>query len=422
MRRARADCGRRLAGLLALGLLLAGCAGLPRPPAEDAEARLALLEEVWQVIDKRHVDPPPPDWPLARERHRQAVLEAPAEPDPEALWQALDRVAGERRDAHTRVEGPRDVRRRVADRGPTLGFTLARIEDQWVAERVQAGSAAAAAGLRPGMRLLRWQGREVEAEWAERLARSRQSSTPQARALTALRQWLDGPPGSRVLLHWQGLEGQVLPMELERTEQELPPRWSFEPRASGVAVLRWNRFDTRIEGALAETLRHLPPISGLVLDLRGNGGGNFEMTRRLLELLLPENQPVQLTRLRGSQKQELHRAGGPGAYAGPLRVLVDAGSASGAEMLAGALQHAGRARVLGETSCGCLLGIQRYLGLPGGGRLAVSERALTLPDGRRLEGQGLQPDRLIVRSLAALRAGRDEVLEAAEQELLARSE
>lgn len=397
-------------------LLLAGCAGIAPAPG-DAAARAVLLDQVWQAIDERHVDPAPPDWPLARERHRAEVLAAPDQPDPEAFWQALDRVAGERHDAHTRVEGPRDVRRRVADRGPTLGFTLAHIEGQWVAERVQPGSAAAAAGLRPGMRLLSWQGRAAEAEWVERLARTRQSSTPQARALTALRQWLDGPPGSRVALRWQGLDGQPIEMELERVEQDLPPRWSFELRPSGVGVLRWNRFDTRIQGELLDTLRHLPPITGLVLDLRGNGGGNFDMTRRLLDQLLPENQTVQLTRWRGSQRVQLHRAGGPGAYAGPLRVLVDAASASGSEMLAGALQHAGRARVLGETSCGCLLGIQRYLELAGGGRLAVSERALALPDGRRLEGIGLQPDRVVPRTLEALRAGRDEGLEAAEQEL-----
>lgn len=408
------------AWLGAAALLLAGCAS-PPPVRDDAALRLALLDEVWQTIDRRHVDPAPPEWAQARQRHREAVLAAPLEPDPEALWWALDRVAGERRDAHTRVEGPRELRRRVQERGPTLGFTLARVEGQWVAERVTAGSAAAAAGLRPGMRLLAWQGRDAEQEWAERLARSRPSSTPQAQALTALRQWLDGPLGSTVALDWQGPDGQPLAMRLERVETALLPHWSFELRPSGVAVLRWNRFDLRIEAALSERLRQLPPLKGLVLDLRGNGGGNFDMTRRLLDLLLPVNQPVQLGRLAGATQLQVYRAGGPGAYAGPLRVLVDAASASGAEMLAGTLQQLGRARVLGEPSCGCLLGIQRYQRLEGGGRLAVSERELRLPDGRRIEGQGLQPDRIVTRRLAALRAGQDEALEAAEQELLATS-
>jgi len=403
---------------LLAALLLSGCAAL-QPAPSDAAGRLALIDTVWTAIDSRHVDPAPPDWATARERHREAVLNAPAEPDPEALWLALDRVAGERRDAHTRVEGPREVRRKTHDSGPSLGLSLSLLEGEWVADKVLPDGPAARAGVRPGMRLLRWNGRAPEALWAERLAQARHSSTERARDITALRQWLDGPPGSRVQLEWQGQDGAPLPMTLSRAEQALPPRWSFELRPGGVAVLRWNRFDLRIEAALRETLLSLPTLRGLVLDLRSNGGGSFDMTKRLLDLLLPTEQVVQFTHLRGGQRRVVHRAGGAaGAYAGPLLVLVDRASGSGSEMLAGTLQQAGRAEVLGETSCGCLLGIDRYLPLSAGARLAISERALTLADGRRVEGVGLRPDVEVPRTLAALRAGRDEVLERAEQRLL----
>ncbi|MBB5202748.1 carboxyl-terminal processing protease [Inhella inkyongensis] len=410
--------GLRPAFFFGLVSLLAGCAVVP-PAPRDAGEREALLQRVWQLIDERHVDPAPPGWGDAPLRHRAAVLGA-SEADPEALWQALDGLAGERRDAHTRVEGPREVQRKTEDRGPSLGLGLAQLEGQWVIDRVLPDSPAFDAGLRPGDVLLQWQGRSPEDLWAEHLRDARQSSTAQARELSALRRWLDGPLGSTVALRWQNASGAVQEQSLSRRERPTPARWRLELRPSGVGVLQWNRFDVGIEAALVKALRELPPLKGLVLDLRGNGGGNFDMTKRLLDRLLPQSQPIQITQAKGGTDRQTHRAGGTAAlYAGPLRVLMDRQSASGAEMLASSLQFHGRARVLGETSCGCLLGIRRHVPLAPQARLAISEMGITLPDGRRIEGQGVEPDRAVPRTLAALRAGRDEVLEAAEAELIA---
>ncbi|MBH9553671.1 S41 family peptidase [Inhella gelatinilytica] len=411
----------RLRAGLALGALslLLGCAAVPGPAPTDAVGREDLLTRVWQLIDDRHVDPAPSGWAEARERHRAAVLAAPPD-DPEALWVALDRMAGERRDAHTRVEGPREVRRKRDDRGPSLGLALAQVEGQWVVDRVTPDSPAAAVGLTAGDRLLRWNGEAPDAVWARGLAQARHSSTAQAQGLTALRQWLDGPEGSEVALQWEQADGRVRSATLKRAELLFPPRAQLTRRDSGVAVLRWNRFDERLLPELTQALRDMggSPGRGLILDLRGNGGGSFDLTMRLLDLLLPESQVVQLSAFRNGPRRDPYRAGGPKAlYKGPLRVLMDAGSASGSELLASVLQFTGRARVLGDTSCGCLLAIRRHVDLAPDARLLISEQALQLPDGRRVEGQGVQPDRRINRTRAALAVGRDEVLEAAEAEL-----
>ena len=402
---------------LALGLLaLVGCATTP-PWVDTPAARAAMLDAVWRGIDERHVDPPPAGWTDARERLRAAVLDAPTD-DPDGVWQALDRVAGERRDAHTRVEGPRDLRRTVHHEINSLGFTLALVEGQWVADRVLPDSPAARAGLQVGQRLLSWDGEPPEAVWERRWATARDSSTRQARELTTLRQWLDGPAGRPVALRWAQPDGSAWDVTLARETRRVPSAVVQQRLASGVTVLRWNRFDEALEPELLRALRQVPPGPGLVLDLRGNGGGSFDMSKRLIGALLPAPAVVQVTHRRGGSDRTLHRVGGAPLYAGPLVLLVDRASASGSEMLAGSLQALGRARVVGETSCGCLLGIRRYLDLAPNARLAISEQALALPDGRRIEAVGVQPDVPVPRRLAALRAGRDEALAAAEALLL----
>ena len=109
--------------------------------------------------------------------------------------------------------------------------------------------------------------------------------------------------------------------------------------------------------------------------------------------------------------------GSKDAYTAPVVILVNAGSASGSELFAGAMQAAGRAVVVGEPSCGCLLGFLGYTRVPGGGELAYSEVGFVLANGKRIEGEGVIPDHLVSRTLTDLRENRDRALETA-QELL----
>jgi C-terminal processing protease CtpA/Prc len=118
-------------------------------------------------------------------------------------------------------------------------------------------------------------------------------------------------------------------------------------------------------------------------------------------------------------RQELE---GTGTYAGPVAVLVNAGSGSGSELFAGLLQAHGRARVVGETSCGCLLAFLGYATVPGGGRLAYSEVGFEFPNGARIEGAGVVPDVPVPTTAADLLADRDRALEAAVASLLMKGE
>ena len=106
------------------------------------------------------------------------------------------------------------------------------------------------------------------------------------------------------------------------------------------------------------------------------------------------------------------------AYAGKVAILIDSDSASASEATAGGLQSTGRAIVIGETSCGCLLAYLGYATLPGGGELAYSEVGFTTVKGERIEGRGVIPDVLVERSTDDIRANRDRALEVAQAALL----
>jgi carboxyl-terminal processing protease len=92
-------------------------------------------------------------------------------------------------------------------------------------------------------------------------------------------------------------------------------------------------------------------------------------------------------------------------------------SGSASELFAATLQATGRAAVVGEPSCGCLLGFLGYARIPGGAELAYSEVGFVMPNDKRIEGEGVLPDKLVPVTLADLRVSRDRALEEA-QDLL----
>ena len=96
-----------------------------------------------------------------------------------------------------------------------------------------------------------------------------------------------------------------------------------------------------------------------------------------------------------------------------MAILVSEGSGSAAELFAAGLQEAGRARIVGAQTCGCVLGITKHRVMTGGGALEISEVLWFSPKGRKLEGEGVIPDRVAAPTVASLWEKRDVVLDEA---------
>ena len=178
-----------------------------------------------------------------------------------------------------------------------------------------------------------------------------------------------------------------------------------------------------------ERVDQLSKAPGLIIDLRGNPGGSVHAVNEMLDKFFTQRVEVGRATTRTGQPVSvlfgtveiirLHRVvnGSPNAYRGRVVVLVDALSASGSELFAATLQVTGRAKVLGEPSCGCLLGYLGYARVPGGAELAYSEVGFVMSNGKRIEGEGVIPDETVPATLHDLRLGRDRTLEKAQETL-----
>lgn len=432
--------------LTALGacvsLLLAGCAVLDPhavltrragPPADnpsavqaapdrlDAPTRAAAFDFVWHTVDTRYYDPKMNgvDWKAAGEKWRSQVLQAP---DDDAFWDRLDRMAGELRDVHTRVVSPKRARLLERWQSVGLGFALRPLGQALVVTSVRRESGAWEAGVRAGMTLEAVNGEPAQAAFARLRTEARAGSTEHQRNTLAAARLLGGEPDSTAALAFARADGTLLETTLARKVFRSPPLVTHRLLPEGPGYIRLSAWHPSQSGGMTQAIAALQKAPALIIDLRGNGGGSGGMVERVAgqffegevqagRVLTRTGQPITVAFMPVVKLEQVLR--GTGRYKGPVAILMDAGSASASESFAGIMQSQKRATVVGEVSCGCLLGYLGYAAVPGGGQLAYSEVGFVLPDGRRIEGTGVVPDLPVALTAQDLLDNRDRALEAA---------
>jgi carboxyl-terminal processing protease len=144
-------------------------------------------------------------------------------------------------------------------------------------------------------------------------------------------------------------------------------------------------------------------MKALILDLRGNGGGQFEAAIDTARRFLTSG-IITATQNPDPRNNMVYRAHNPGALTLPLIVLIDGDTASAAEVLAGALKENKRAVLVGEPTFGksCIQGLLRLAAPPGGfspGGLRITVARFCSPSGRPYSGRGIEPHLLAERRL-----------------------
>jgi carboxyl-terminal processing protease len=200
---------------------------------------------------------------------------------------------------------------------------------------------------------------------------------------------LEGPEGSTVTLVVRTAEGNRQ-FELERARISLA---DVQARMLGdVAYVHPLRFGRGTADDLRVELQALVErgAGAIILDLRGNGGGLAEEAVATASLFLSEGVVAHLRSEEG--EEELSVEGDPLTRQLPLAVLVDGGTASAAELVAGALQDRGRATVVGTPTFGkgSVLSVEEVGG--SGAAIQFTTAFFLTPDGHRIEGRGILPD------------------------------
>src|SRR6185503_989152 len=363
------------------------------------EGRLAVFDDAWETIQERYYDPKfhGIDWQAQRATFRPAAARAGK---PHEFYDVLRQMIGSLKDAHTRVYSPDEKFDWWNPRFITVGLTVREVEGVPTVIQVEAGSAAARTEVKAGDVIVSIDDQPVAEAIKQRLRYSGLSDESNARyrAIGAL---FEGPAGTDVKVTWSNRKGKQKSAVLQRywNQREL----GFNNQRKGnIAVLRIDAFTQTVA---ADFTKRLPAVlegaEGLVLDLRGNGGGDAEAMADVASLFLDAGTNLGRFADRSGAAFELQtfakrvwRSPAVVPIKLPLVVLTSENTSSAAEIMVAALQTKHRAQVIGAGTCGCVLAIRSRHALPDGGVLDVSEFDYKTAGGVRLEGAGIKPDTL----------------------------
>jgi carboxyl-terminal processing protease len=222
-----------------------------------------------------------------------------------------------------------------------------------------------------------------------------------------------GPAGTTVHLLVEREEAdQTFEMAIERAQIELPVVRS-EMLESDIAYIRLNEFGQTATAKLKEALNELNAQGpqALIFDLRGNPGGYLSTSIEVASQFVGQG-PILIERFKGGQEQTYEAIPGGLALDVPLVVLVDGGTASASEIVAGAIQDTERGTLIGTTTLG-KGSVQLVHTLSDGSQLRVTNARWFTPSGRAIHGDGLKPDIEVEITEQDITAGSDPQLERA---------
>jgi carboxyl-terminal processing protease len=220
--------------------------------------------------------------------------------------------------------------------------------------------------------------------------------TVQGLALNDAVDEMRGPPNSKITLtiHRDGVDK---PLEVSMMREIIKiqvVKTRMEP--DGIGYVRLSQFTEQADAGIRKAVQQLRAESGgklrgVILDLRNNPGGLLDQAVAVASDFIPQGEIVS-TRARHPDDSQRWNAKGTDILDGiPMVVLVNSGSASSSEIVAGALQDHRRAVLLGTRSFG-KGSVQTVIPLPGNGAMRLTTARYYTPSGRSIQGLGIAPD------------------------------
>ena len=309
---------------------------------------LEIMDQVYEYLDLYFVDEPQP-----------ATLSKTAI---DAMLKELDPYT-----VYYHESNIEDYRLLTTGQYGGIGALIRKVGDYiYIAEPYE-GNPAQKNGLRAGDKILSIDGKSM-------------AKKPSNEVSSALK----GPKGTTIKVDVERVGEGVKTISITRDEIKLPDVPYFGMLDKQIGYIKLNGFTQTASADVYSAMQKLETdgMEELVLDLRGNGGGLLIEAVKIVNFFVPKNQVVVTTKGRVKTENHIYNTlADPVAPDMPLTVLIDEGSASASEIVAGSLQDVDRAVIVGETSFGKGL-VQRTYDLKYGSKLKVTIAKYYTPSGR----------------------------------------
>lgn len=362
---------------IALGIVV--WLGGSSPAAIALTEEHQLLSDVWRIVNRAYIDESfnQQNWWFVRQRLLKRPLESREE-----TYAAIQEMLALLDDPYTRLLRPeqyRSLQTSTAGELTGVGLQITKRESDGVLQIIAPveGSPAAMADLRPRDLILEIDG----------------VATPTL-TLDEAAQRMRGPIGSSVVLKVDRDRDLPIEITLTRDVVNLNPvatKLNVTPDGTQIGYIRLSQFNANAAAEVAATIKDYEAkgAEAYVLDLRGNPGGLLSAGIEIARLWLDEGTIVYTVDRQGVL--DSFEASGSALTDDPLIVLVNEGTASASEILAGALQDNHRAQLVGTVTFGKGL-IQSLFDLFDGSGLAVTVAKYETPAHHDINRSGIRPD------------------------------
>ncbi|MBN2433010.1 MAG: hypothetical protein JXQ27_16180 [Acidobacteria bacterium] len=419
-----------------IGLLLAGFspvragAGEEALTAEQKELNRQSFEMVWSTIRDKHYDPTLGglDWNAV---HAELLPEMEAATTMDEARQVLRKIIARLELSHFNIipghlfaEMGTEESATSMDDGIT-GLDVRYLDGLALVTAVEPGSPAALAEIQTGWAITHI-GQTELAPLLDKLHQEFAGRTLHDAVLASVvKGRLNGPVGETVTVTFLDGEDKSVTKEIVRIDPPgqkyrlgyLPPFhvWiKTRPLDGNIGYIAFNAFmdPVQLMPKFNEAMQQFMTADGLIIDLRGNGGGLPNMATGMAGWLIDrKNLHLGTVYYRDSELKIIVRPR-PEIFKGPVAVLIDGLSASCSEFMAGGLKDLDRARIFGSTTAGAALP-SIVVKLPNGDGFQYAFANYRSAGGDVLEGNGVTPHEPIMPARAALLQGEDPVLDGA---------
>lgn len=431
--------------------LLVACPALAQQA--ELEHGIESFDAAWKIINTQHFDADfnGVDWDAVRAELRP---QAQAAEDMEGIRAVIRDMLSRLGQSHFSLIEKEflggGAQGAAASPAGTVGFDVRfRGGQAWVTQ-VEEGGPAALAGVRPGWILQAIDGKSVKELIQE--APASDTLRPDTFMRKALMPRIGGAVGSTASYRFVGsdptndsgaaqspvdpgsgeMELAGVELKLIRVERDAVPfdiaglptfylvlrSHRFEHKGRTIGVVHFSNWFSGISKQIDFALVAMRDCDGLVLDLRGNSGGDGMMAARVAGHFFAKREVLGIQRMRQRNMRYTIRprlkVNGDKVepFLGPLVILADETTGSCSEVFTGGMQALGRAHVIGERSAGAALPAL-LTKLPNGDYLLHAIGDFLTSKGDSMESDGVKPDLVVPLSLQDLRASRDAAMQAA---------